>query len=92
MNALMNVPFRVASATSTFMIGVTACAGALVYLFVGDISLPLVAPVALSVMAGSVTGTRLSSSSSARGLRYLFVGVLVAAAVSLALRGVGWIA
>jgi hypothetical protein len=92
MNAFMNIPFRVASATSTFMIGVTACAGALVYLFAGDVSLTLAAPVALSVMGGSFAGTQLGSFASTRGLRYLFVAVLVVAATLLFARGVGWIA
>ena len=62
MNAFMNVPLRVASATSTLMIGVTASAGALVYLFAGDVSLTLVAPVALAVLVGSVLAVHLGSN------------------------------
>ncbi len=89
MNAFMNVPFRVASATSTMMIGVTASAGALVYLFAGDVALTLVAPVALAVLSGSYLSTRLASSWDRRRLRYLFVGVLLLAAVLLLLRGIG---
>lgn len=92
MNAFMNVPFRIASATSTFMIGVTASAGAIVYLFLGQIALPLVAPVTLSVVAGSLVATHAAPKTSARGLRYLFVAVLLIAAFFLFLRGVGWIA
>jgi uncharacterized protein len=92
MNAFMNVPFRVASATSTMMIGVTASAGALVYLFAGDVALTLVAPVALAVLSGSYLSTHLASTWPRMRLRYLFVGVLILAAVLLLLRGLGVIA
>jgi hypothetical protein len=92
MNAFMSIPLRVASATSTFMIGVTACASALVYFMAGYVSLPLVAPVAVAVMGGSFAGTHLVALAPARGLRYLFIVVLSAAAFLLLLKGAGWIA
>ncbi|HEV2429512.1 MAG TPA: sulfite exporter TauE/SafE family protein, partial [Thermoplasmata archaeon] len=89
MNALMNVPFRVARATSTLMIGVTAASGALVYLFVGDVTLFLAGPVVLSVFAGSFVAIEFEPRWSVRRLRFLFVGILVLAAVSLLLRALG---
>jgi uncharacterized membrane protein YfcA len=92
MNAFMNVPLRVAAATSTMMIGVTASAGALVYLFAGDVALTLVAPVALSVLLGSYLATHVGAAWPRQRLRFLFVGVLVLAAVLLLLRGTGVVA
>ncbi|HEV2165405.1 MAG TPA: sulfite exporter TauE/SafE family protein [Thermoplasmata archaeon] len=92
MNAFMNVPLRVASATSTLMIGVTASAGALVYLFAGDVALTLVAPVAIAVLLGSFLSVHFGSTWPRQRLRFLFVGVLVLAAFLLFLRAAGVIA
>jgi uncharacterized membrane protein YfcA len=89
MNALMNVPLRVASATSTFMIGVTAAAGAIVYLFAGDVVLAVVAPVVLAVFVGTVVGRRYAHRAPVGRLKVLFVGVLVVAAVLMVARGLG---
>ena len=55
----MKLPIKVSSATSNFMIGVTAAASAGVYLARGYINPYLAAPVALGVLLGSVLGTRL---------------------------------
>ncbi len=89
MHAFMNVPIRVATTTSSLMIGVTAAAGALVYLFAGDLSLPIVAPTLLGVLAGSYAGTRLQPRFTGRTLRMLFTAVLPVAAGLMLLRGLG---
>lgn len=83
MNAVMNIPIRVASATSTFMIGVTASAAVLVYLFAGDVALAVAAPVAIGALLGSRVGSRLRVEISARWLRVAFGVVLVGAAGSM---------
>jgi uncharacterized membrane protein YfcA len=49
MNVVMGVPFRVATATSNFMIGVTASASALLYFRRGQIDLGIAAPAVLGV-------------------------------------------
>jgi uncharacterized membrane protein YfcA len=89
MNTVMNVPLRVATATSTFMIGVTAAAGALVYLFAGDVVLAVAAPVILAVFAGTVLGRRYGQSAPVARLKVLFIGLLVVAALLMVARGVG---
>jgi uncharacterized membrane protein YfcA len=71
------------------MIGVTAAGGGFVYLYAGDVSALLAAPVVLGVLAGSVLGIRLQPSASTPLLKTVFVVALVAAAVLLGLRGVG---
>lgn len=86
MNALMQLPIRVASATSTFMIGVTAAASALVYLFAGDVALLLTAPAAVGTVLGSRIGSTLRPHAPTPWLRLAFVVVLVAAALSLIAR------
>jgi uncharacterized protein len=89
MNTLMNVPVRVASATSNFMIGVTATAGALVYLLFGHLAVGLAAPVVIGVLAGSLVGARLHRIAPAATLKTLFVPILGLAALVMLLRGLG---
>jgi uncharacterized membrane protein YfcA len=91
MNAVMNVPLRPAAATSTFMIGITASAGALVFLFAGDVYLMLAAPVAIGSVAGSYAGSLLQHRTDARRLRSMFLIVLVFASVAMAARALGWL-
>ncbi|MCI4320917.1 MAG: sulfite exporter TauE/SafE family protein [Thermoplasmata archaeon] len=92
MNGAMNVPLRVATATSTFMIGVTAAAGALVYLFAGDVVLALVAPVVLAVFVGTIVGRRFGHTAPISRLKLLFIAVLVVSAFLMVARGVGVLA
>lgn len=89
MSGFMNVPIRVASATSNFMIGVTAASGALVYLFAGEVSFALTAAVVIGVLVGGLVGVRLAPHASILGLRSAFVVVLAAAAVSMLLQATG---
>jgi uncharacterized protein len=89
MNVVMNVPFRIASATSNFMIGVTATGGALVYLLFGHLAVGLAAPVAIGVLLGSLVGARLHETARATTLKRLFVPVLGLAALVMLLEGLG---
>ncbi|MGA7922457.1 MAG: sulfite exporter TauE/SafE family protein, partial [Thermoplasmata archaeon] len=89
MSGFMNVPIRVASATSNFMIGVTAASGALVYLFAGEVSFAVTAAVVIGVLAGGLLGVRVAPHASTLGLRSAFVAVLVVAAVSMLLEVTG---
>ena len=91
MNAVMNVPLRVATATSTFKIGVVATAGSIVYLFAGDVLLFVAAPVALGSMLGSLLGSQVQFRARTGALRYLFLVVLGVAGVSMAARGLGYL-
>jgi len=91
MHGFMNVPIRVAATTSSLMIGVTAAAGAFVYLFAGDLSLTLVAPIVLGLTLGSYVGTALQPRFRAVTLSRMFLGVLPIAAGLMLLRGLGWL-
>ena len=59
MDYIMHVPLKVSSATSNFMIGVTAGAGALVFLARGEVSTVIAAPVAIGVTLGALAGSRI---------------------------------
>jgi hypothetical protein len=73
MDYVMHLPLKVSSATSNFMIGVTAGAGAL-------------APVALGVTAGAVVGGRLLPHANVQSLRTMFVAILLLIAVEMGWR------
>ena len=85
MDYLMRLPLKVSSATSNFMIGVTAGAGALVYLSRGDVAATVAAPVALGVAVGALIGSRLLPRVNTGALRKLFVVLLVLIAIEM-----GW--
>lgn len=85
MDSIMHLPLKVSSATSNFMIGVTAGAGALVFLARGDVATTIAAPVALGVTAGALAGSRLLPRLKAESLRIVFVVILVLIAVEM-----GW--
>src|SRR5204863_1088853 len=57
MDTFMRLPMKVSTATSNFMIGLTAAASAGVYFGRGDIHPVIVTPVALGVLLGSYAGT-----------------------------------
>ncbi len=89
MNLGMDVPVKVAAATSNFMIGVTAAASVFIYFQRGFVE-PLVAvPVALGVVAGSLAATRLSGATPAPVVKRILAVVLVAVAAQMGLRALG---
>lgn len=68
----MGVPFKVATATSNFMIGVTAAAGAFVYYARGEVVPLVAAPTAVGVLAGAWLGSHLMRRTPGRRLLILF--------------------
>lgn len=89
MNACMCVPMKAATATSNFMIGVTALAGAVVYYSYGMISPVLAATVAVGVIIGSFTGTHMTFRSEGRSIRTMFSIVLIVIAAMMVLKAAG---
>ena len=83
----LHLPMKVSTATSNFMIGVTATAGVGV-LFAGGLILPyLAAPVAIGTTTGSFLGSRLLPRLSNRLIRWVFVVILVVLSVETIVRG-----
>lgn len=77
MYLFMNVPIMVATATSNFMIGVTAAASAIVYYKRGDILVQYAAPLAVGVFMGSLLGARLAPRIHSRYVVYLLVAIML---------------
>jgi uncharacterized protein len=88
MDQLMRIPFKVSTATSNFMIGVTAAASAGIYLRHGYIHPGLAMPVMLGVLGGSLVGARLLGRARTRVLRRLFAVVIVVMALEMVYSGV----
>jgi uncharacterized protein len=77
MYLFMNVPLMVATATSNFMIGVTAAASAIVYYRRGDILVGIAAPLAVGVFLGSLLGARLAPRIQTKYVVYLLVAIML---------------
>src|SRR5437762_1682161 len=89
MDTFMRLPMKVSTATSNFMIGLTAAASAGVYFGRGDIHPVIATPVALGVLLGSYVGTRLIGHLRNTTVRKLFLPIVLYLAVSMLLRGLG---
>ncbi len=76
MDTALRLPIKVSSATSNFMIGVTAAASAAAYFIRGDIDIGIAGPVALGSVVGAIAGVRLLMGLPADKLRIFFVIVL----------------
>lgn len=87
MDLAMRIPIKVSTATSNFMIGVTAAASAGVYFSRGDIDPFVAAPVAVGVVVGATLGSRVMPKTDSRVLRLIFVLVLLFVAAQMILRG-----
>lgn len=89
MNLAMNVPMKVATATSNFMIGVTAISSLFIY-WGSDYLQPLIAcPVALGVVAGALFGAKVSQKFSPEMLKRIFAGLLLVVSLQMILKSFG---
>jgi uncharacterized membrane protein YfcA len=89
MHLAMGIPLRVATATSNMMIGITAAAGAVIYVIRGGIDPYVAGPTAIGVFIGATAGSRLAHRVDVRYLRWLFVLVLTYTAIQMLLRATG---
>jgi len=89
LDTALRLPIKVSSATSNFMIGVTAAASAGAYFMRGNIVTTVAGPVALGSVLGAILGARILMISSNERLRLLFVTVLIALGVQMLLTAFG---
>ena len=87
LNAWCGVPLRAAAATSAFMIGVTATAGAVIYYGTGQLVPALAAAAVLGVQLGSWGGMRFGQRASAKWLKLLMAAVLLMVSAVMFVRG-----
>jgi uncharacterized protein len=89
MDTALRLPIKVSSATSNFMIGVTAAASAGAYFMRGAIVPAIAGPVALGSVVGALLGARLLVFISPDKLRLVFVTVLLVLAIQMAMAAMG---
>jgi uncharacterized membrane protein YfcA len=86
MHIISGVPMKGATATSNFMIGVTAAASAFIYFSHGHLNPIVGSTAALGVLAGSFIGVRVGRKIKSRILTWIFSLVLLAVSIQLYLR------
>jgi len=89
MNLYMHVPMKAASATSSYMIGITAFSGAITYYLAGGILMEYAAGVAIGAFVGALAGTTLARRLDTRHLRKYFSIVVVVLATLVLLEAGG---
>ncbi len=87
MDLAMGLPIKVSTATSNFMIGVTAAASAGVYFARGDIDPFVAAPVAVGVLVGATAGSHLLGRLHSQVIRLVFVIVLLWVSAEMLIKG-----
>ncbi|MHB1508543.1 MAG: sulfite exporter TauE/SafE family protein [Acidimicrobiales bacterium] len=88
MDVAMHLPMKVSSATSNFMIGVTAAASAGVYFARGQIDPVIAAPVAAGVLLGATFGAKVLGRVTSKSVRLVFVVVLGVIALEMLQKGI----
>ncbi|MGX7329150.1 sulfite exporter TauE/SafE family protein [Enterococcus bulliens] len=91
MDTIMKMPLKPSSATSNLMMGVTAAASAMIYLFNGSIQPMIAAPLAIGVLIGSTIGTRIMQYLKTRTIRIIFVPILLYLGIQMIIKGFGGI-
>lgn len=87
MNLVMRVPLKIATATSSYMIGITAASAAIVYLFRGDVDYFKAAAIIIGIFAGSRLGALISYKINLLALRLLFVVIILFTAFEMIKKG-----
>ncbi len=84
----MKLPMKVSTATSNFMIGVTAAASTGIFYLGGYINPFVAAPVMMGVLLGSVPGARIMVRTRNSSIRKAFIPIILLLAVEMLLHGV----
>ncbi|MGO9404128.1 MAG: sulfite exporter TauE/SafE family protein [Terriglobales bacterium] len=87
MDQAMQIPFKVSTTTSNFMIGVTAAASAGIYLSRGYVDPGLAMPVMLGVLGGSLLGSRILVKAETKSLRLVFAAVILVLGLQMLYKG-----
>ena len=84
---VMGMPSKVSTATSNFIIGMTALAGASIYFRSGFLYLNLAATLAIGTTIGATAGARVLPRLRNRSVKYLFLMVLVLLIAEMLFKG-----
>ncbi len=87
MDWAMNLPMKVTTTTSNFMIGITAATGSSIYWFQGYIQPFIAAATAIGVIIGSFFGTKILVRITNTNIRWIFFWVLAFLGFDMLLKG-----
>lgn len=87
MDGAMKLPMKISSATSNFMIGVTATASAGAFFLRGDIRPEIAGPMSIGIIAGSWVGARTMTKMNPAIIRKIFVILLVFVSLQMIVQG-----
>lgn len=88
MDKAMQLPFKVSTTTSNFIIGITAAASTGIYLSHGYINPVITFPVILGVVLGSFSGTKILAKLKTKTLRYIFAGAIFLIGIEMIYKGI----
>ena len=89
MNMVMKVPMKAATATSSYMIGITAFSGSILYFLSGHVDLEMAAFVAIGTFLGAVIGSHLSRRFDSSSMKKYFSILVLAIAFVMVLQAGG---
>lgn len=87
MDQAMKLPYKVATATSNFMIGITAAVAAGIYFSRGYIDPVITFPVVIGVLFGALSGAKMLPKINVHALRIFFSIIITVLAVQLVYKG-----
>lgn len=89
MNLLMNVPMKVAAATSNFMIGITAVASSIIYLTKGFIIPDITAAVVIGVLIGGTAGSFTACRIKNKYIVIILIIIFIVFGINMILKAFG---
>ncbi|MEM0127634.1 MAG: sulfite exporter TauE/SafE family protein [Thermoplasmatales archaeon] len=87
MNSVMKIPFKVSAATSNFMLGITAATSVGILFSSGFIFPPIVAPVIMGILPGSIVGRSLLNKVKTPIAKFVLILVLLSVSVEMLIKG-----
>jgi uncharacterized protein len=88
MDQAMRLPYKVATATSNFIIGITAAVSAGIYFSRGYIDPVLTFSVVVGILFGSMSGAKILHKADLRILRMIFSIVIILLALQMIYKGI----
>jgi uncharacterized membrane protein YfcA len=88
MNILSGVPLKVATATSSFMVGFTAAAGSVIYISKGYVDPVVASAIIIGVLGGTKFATTKLSKLTDRRIKNIFVVFLLIIALQMFIKAV----
>jgi uncharacterized membrane protein YfcA len=87
MNIIMDVPIKVATATSSYMIGITAVVSSVIYFYNGYINMDITIPAVIGVLIGATAGSFAAGKLKSRYIVFIILIIFTLIGVLMFLRG-----